>query len=572
MEAFSMNESKIKDFKWELETYLKKVISECEKHQFPSVFAVDIKEKMQKYQPSLMFYGIYNAGKSTLLNATFGELKASVADVPETHIVTPYKWNGYDLVDTPGINGPEKDYKISKEELVKHDVIMFVIDDSDSFDNRLVAEEIVQIIENEKPLIIVLNNKQAVDENTQNIHMIRNKLYENIKIAAEERHIFEVDKKYSFITVNARSAFNGRTGNKKLLVQKSNIEKLEILILQKLKEQAGLKLLLPPTDILLNQLRALIKSLQSQLSTEKEKQLLELIGELIEKKTTLLKTIQTNIRFEFHKAFNTFYEQLSKNQSIDSEVEQLHQRINKLINTELDAALKMIEGNLDDFYHQIELNRGSLQVAGVHMGTDNTPTKARNQIMSSGVPTSQVLTSAVEKTITGVAGNELLLKTMEKGVTQLATSTAGKAVMQKLGIKSIAPFIAPVAPILNVLLVVSVVKDVISLFSNQSNNEEQRRQMEFQAQEANRQQQEALTQRMNALQELRTQLNLELYKMEEETMNSVNKGVAALFDNLIAEIRKDLNMVSETNSNIEQSLTSLNTTLTDLEGFKMNLV
>lgn len=75
---------------------------------------------------------------------------------------------------------------------------------------------------------------------------------------------------------------------------------------------------------------------------------------------------------------------------------------------------------------------------------------------------------------------------------------------------------------------------------------------------------------MNALQELRTQLNIQLYKMEEETMSSVNKGVTTLFENIIAEIRTDLQMISEVNSSIEISLTSLNSIITGLESYKMN--
>lgn len=161
-----MTASKLLDFKKLLSEYLAETTPLLNKHGFEHTavsLKSEIEPRLKEYAPSLMFYGIYNAGKSTLLNAIFGEERASVADVPETKSVTRYAWGGYDLVDTPGINGPEEDYRLSRNELEKHDVILFVIDDSETFDNRIVTQEILKIIQMNKPLIIVLNNKQIAD-------------------------------------------------------------------------------------------------------------------------------------------------------------------------------------------------------------------------------------------------------------------------------------------------------------------------------------------------------------------------------------------------------------------------
>ena len=141
--------TKIRDIKGDVLTNyneLSRICNNLDNVQNYKLELTKTKRLLDKVNPSLMFYGVYNAGKSSLLNAIFGQVKASVADVPETHKVTYYRWNNFDLVDTPGINGPEKDFKISKQELQKHDIIMFVIDDSDSFDSMFVANEIVEII------------------------------------------------------------------------------------------------------------------------------------------------------------------------------------------------------------------------------------------------------------------------------------------------------------------------------------------------------------------------------------------------------------------------------------------
>ena len=115
-------ESRITDYKGRVIEQFNNVRQLSEKAEMYSEFEEDynkIDAQLKKITPSLMFYGVYNAGKSSLLNAIFGELKASVADIPETHKVTYYKWKSFDLVDTPGVNGPEEDFKISKPELDK---------------------------------------------------------------------------------------------------------------------------------------------------------------------------------------------------------------------------------------------------------------------------------------------------------------------------------------------------------------------------------------------------------------------------------------------------------------------
>ena len=100
--------SKIVDYKSQInEIYHQTIVLTNElNNSWP--YEQEVQSKIAQCNPTLMFYGVYNAGKSTLLNAIMGQAVASVADIPETHQVTGYKWNGYELFDTPGINGPEK--------------------------------------------------------------------------------------------------------------------------------------------------------------------------------------------------------------------------------------------------------------------------------------------------------------------------------------------------------------------------------------------------------------------------------------------------------------------------------
>ena len=67
-----------------------------------NALAAFIRDRLEDGRPTIMVYGIYNAGKSTLLNALAGEERAPVSNRPETSVVTPYYWRDFEILDTPG--------------------------------------------------------------------------------------------------------------------------------------------------------------------------------------------------------------------------------------------------------------------------------------------------------------------------------------------------------------------------------------------------------------------------------------------------------------------------------------
>ena len=89
----------------------------------------DTDEVFSKADPSIMFYGIYNSGKSSIINAVFGEEIAQTGDVPTTYQVQRISWNGFTIVDTPGIDAKNEHTLVAESEIDKHDIILFVVDD-----------------------------------------------------------------------------------------------------------------------------------------------------------------------------------------------------------------------------------------------------------------------------------------------------------------------------------------------------------------------------------------------------------------------------------------------------------
>ena len=66
--------------------------------------ALQFSEKKSKPDASIMVYGVYNAGKSTLINALIGQNIAPAGDIPLTDRVDEYRWGQYAILDTPGVD------------------------------------------------------------------------------------------------------------------------------------------------------------------------------------------------------------------------------------------------------------------------------------------------------------------------------------------------------------------------------------------------------------------------------------------------------------------------------------
>lgn len=117
----------------------------------------------KKDKPSIMFYGLYNAGKSTLINALCRETVAKVGDIPTTASIQGIPYQGYQLIDTPGIDAKQDHTEIARKEILQSDLILFVVDNADGFERQVVYKSIIEIVKMEKPVAVVINQKNIND-------------------------------------------------------------------------------------------------------------------------------------------------------------------------------------------------------------------------------------------------------------------------------------------------------------------------------------------------------------------------------------------------------------------------
>lgn len=206
-------------------------------------------ERLKDLNPKLMVYGIYNAGKSTLINALLGGEFAPVGDIPTTKAVNTYNWREYTIYDTPGINAPEKDEEVSKEQLEKSDVILFVMDTAGDFSLGKNYRELAEIARTKKRLLIVLNDKDDTMSEPDEVHKIESRVYEDFASLMPGTTPAALAQKIRLVTVNAQRALRARMRSdlpedkRAALVRASNIEALEAAIVEEYGKASGLTIL-----------------------------------------------------------------------------------------------------------------------------------------------------------------------------------------------------------------------------------------------------------------------------------------------------------------------------------------
>ncbi|MCK5717601.1 MAG: 50S ribosome-binding GTPase, partial [Thiomargarita sp.] len=151
----------------------------------------------------IMLYGAYNAGKSTLINALLGRDAAKVKDIPTTFKVDQYDWNGYHLMDTPGVNAPDEHEKATEAQVKRSGIMIFVIRAGDQ-DSKDLYHRLFKLLKRDKKVFIVLNH-QLVDQKDKILAL--KKINDHLYTLAPEYSVKESDiTQISILPVNLRSA------------------------------------------------------------------------------------------------------------------------------------------------------------------------------------------------------------------------------------------------------------------------------------------------------------------------------------------------------------------------------
>ncbi|MCM1507975.1 MAG: 50S ribosome-binding GTPase [Ruminococcus flavefaciens] len=208
-------------------------------------------------KPKVMVYGIYNAGKSTLINAIIGKEVAEMRDRPTTYKIDEYDNGDYTLVDSPGVDAPIEHQQITEDNIESCHVILYVISTKGGFESIKNYENMYRLIKTEKPFIIVINDKNGENDinNSENINSIKCKILENLQKISGNYHI---ENLFDTIAVNGKRALQGQLQGKEKLVELSNLSMIKNRILHFLHSQSAMSIYKAPVNNLISMLDEMI--------------------------------------------------------------------------------------------------------------------------------------------------------------------------------------------------------------------------------------------------------------------------------------------------------------------------
>lgn len=400
--------------------------------------------------PNIMVFGIYNAGKSTFLNALIGESRAKMADRPETSVVTSYEWNGFKLLDTPGIDAPEAHERVSREQLEKTDIILFVLATDSGFEEKYVYQEIIKIVKSHRLMMLIINNKNSYNEDEASYRAIYDKILVNLNKEGRECSLPSLADDIQIHLVNAKSALKGKLENKKNLIKKSGIEEVSISIEKFLHESSTHQVALILKNDIYCLLDEAMKNIDDLKLNAKNYVLIEqqeaVLGEkmrIVRCVTNYIKQVSSKFEQEFMLAANSCDENSMK-LLFDSTLRAVEEKLTDEIFDTNKVLVRLLDKNIDEGVdidisaYEIGLNNNTGLVTSTEKNhkTLNSVKQIISQVGQKNIEDATKKATIIALQTTKEWLPSLMKGTGQKTIEKIATGVSGT--MSKM-----APFIGP---------------------------------------------------------------------------------------------------------------------------------
>lgn len=325
-------------------------------------FNKDIDEKLKNFKPTFIIYGDYNCGKSTLLNSLFGDERAEMGDKVTTKKVHSYEYKGFIIYDTPGLSATIDDDKVTSEQLLKSEIVLFVLS-NDNIEVNSVYEKVAIVLKSKKPILIVVNNKAGIELNGIENEKICQKIISNLqsKIANLDADNCKI------ISINAKSALKGKLENKKLLLENSGYPRFEKTILDLMKTTNETSVQNALNDYIKEYVTKFIKICDNRFEGEKQQKISQIV-DFLQKQKSNLKIILSNIIISYiHKLKMAIYEILSSNSPnevailnvLSTAIENINSQVECIIKEKQNEIASKIENFNNEYKH---LSQGDIYI------------------------------------------------------------------------------------------------------------------------------------------------------------------------------------------------------------------
>jgi len=223
-----------------------------------------LEDALAKKEITVTCMGLYNHGKSTLLNALIDDLELKTfktADVRETSENKSIKADDIVYVDTPGLNAKDYDDKRVYDAIKTSDINLFTHNVTTGEFTQKEIEFLNRVKKNWGDSNRFIDNTifviSRVDGATSKEDIVNT-------ISKMQEQILDIfGKEAIFIPVSAINYIKGKKENKNILAKKSNIDTLKEAITNK-KESIKSTILKEKKKKLLNKYDSIIKTLNSK--------------------------------------------------------------------------------------------------------------------------------------------------------------------------------------------------------------------------------------------------------------------------------------------------------------------
>lgn len=468
-------ESKLIDFKKQLNDILTRLKEDTapymEKMPIVAAKMADIeklyKDKIENTKPQIMFFGLYNAGKSSLLNELLRDDVAKVADVPTTDHVDYYNWRGYTIADTPGVGAPIEHEEVTNEAIRKADVVLFIMTNAGSFEKKENYVRMKDIVDAGKKVIIVINDKSDFlpQERYEEMMQVQQKIYDNMMAL----DIDNVKERFTILFVNAKLAHKGRMANKHLLWEKSQIAELESYILSEMKNSDDFAVIRHAIDEINKDVEAIREQL-SQVDTNPEYMAIQkVLNGLHNAKIQVRKNMSDFISSQTNKLGVTLPDAIwavkEDQAKIDQTVQQAQQTLSEKVKAHLEDQLQTVVDDLSMDWTNFVVEMQKLEAQRIRVDEPQVEAAQSTEIPeentdfikeSMGAWAESKMDAETARTIAS-EGTQFLEGMMKGAGFKIGRGGLGKYLLKKTGlgafIKSV-PFIAqvPVPPLEIVIL------------------------------------------------------------------------------------------------------------------------
>lgn len=497
-------------------------------------------EILAKTSPSMMFYGVYNAGKSSIINAVFGEDIAAIGDVPTTRETQTIEWNNFKIVDTPGINANNEHTLVARNELSKSDVVLFVIAD-ENIEEKSFYSAFIDVLKKDIQTVLVINQKNANYSLTdsEEIHELTKRVIELIGIASRSAGIsVDISRNKNFhgiIPINAEVARNSQKiadDDSKLMYEYSNLDELIDTMQRILNSSGGVKMLRPAINATEDALLTSSEKIRASIKSASEKNYFNTIDNIKRQKESLHQRLITEGRICISRYRSTLLSYAGENNIPTPDISSINDELNNIL----------VRGFRDaDINLQSQFDLYNVDLYGSNL-------EKRDFFLN--IPKFEISNSEFDYFDNN---NSDIIKSVVETAAEIGEAVSSGEIPNPK------PIIKAIPLIVDVL--VKIVK------SKKQREEEQRRKQEEMIRECNRRNSEIETQineRMAIMLELNRKINSEMDKLERSYKSTVSQNIEQAYAPLLKTLETQFTQLQQSAENTKVLISDIDSVISEL--------